>query len=71
MWPLPARAVVLPPFIIEQIRRREEREAEERSRRDGQKQPRLEIPGDSDGPASDPPEEQDNPNRGVVIVDLG
>ena len=61
---------MLPPFIIEQIRRREEREAEERRRRQ-QEQPRLEIPIDVHRPASEPPEEDDSPDRGVVIVDIG
>ena len=61
---------MLPPFIIEQIRKREEREAEERRRRDGQQQPRLEIPSDPDGRTSDLPEEEEKPDRGVIIVDL-
>ena len=62
---------MLPPFIIEQIRRREEREAEERRRRNGEKRPRLEIPVDVNRPASEPPDEEEDPGRGVVILDLG
>lgn len=55
---------MLPPFIIEQIRRRER---EERSRRE---QPRLELPLDRPMPrGTDAPD--DEPNRGVVILDLG
>jgi len=50
----------LPPFIIEQIRKREEREREERV------QPQLELPVHDPGPQT-PPEEK----RGVIIVDLG
>jgi hypothetical protein len=71
---------MLPPFIIEQIRRRED---EERRRvRDEQQRPRLEIPKPSpsrpgrpaDGPgrrqiASD--EDEDDADRGVIILDLG
>ena len=61
---------MLPPFIIEQIRRREEREAEERRRRERQEQPRLEIPLDRNVPPRDSPEDEEKPDRGVVIVDL-
>ena len=57
---------MLPPFIIEQIRQREERERRE-SERD---QPRLEIPVDR-YPSRRPAEtEEDEPNRGVVILEL-
>jgi hypothetical protein len=53
---------MLPPFIIEQIRRREE---QERARHE---QPRLEIPADRPAPRSpQAPEEQE---RGVIIIDL-
>ena len=53
---------MLPPFIIEQIRRREE---QERARHE---QPRLEIPADRPAPrAPQAPEEQE---RGVIIIDL-
>jgi hypothetical protein len=54
---------MLPPFIIEQIRRREELE---RLRPD---QPRVEIPVDRPAPRTPhPPEEKGD--RGVVIIDL-
>jgi hypothetical protein len=57
------RFTMLPPFIIEQIRRREE---QERARHE---QPRLEIPTDRPAPrAPQAPEEQ--VDRGVVIIDL-
>ncbi|MSP25447.1 MAG: hypothetical protein EXR75_09840 [Myxococcales bacterium] len=58
---------MLPPFIIEQIRQREERE---RQRRDIS-QPRVEIPVEQ-RPARPPSEidAEDDPDRGVVIVDL-
>jgi hypothetical protein len=54
---------MLPPFIIEQIRQREERE------RRNAPQPFLELPI----PPSRPREHQDEPDeaeRGVVIIDL-
>jgi hypothetical protein len=51
---------MLPPFIIEQIRKREE---EEKARYE---QPRLEIPVPP-RPRKEAPEEE---NRGVIIVDL-
>jgi hypothetical protein len=63
---------MLPPFIIDQIRRREE---EERLR--DEQQPRLELPIDAfppkprpaaEGEESDDP---DSPERGVIILDLG
>jgi hypothetical protein len=58
---------VLPPFIIEQIRRREE----EDRRRD---QPQLELPVDAFPPWSPQPgaddADEDRPERGVVILDL-
>jgi hypothetical protein len=54
---------MLPPFIIEQIRRREE---QERARHE---QPRLEIP--SDRPKPRPPQApEDTGDRGVIIIDL-
>jgi len=60
---------MLPPFIIEQIRQREEKERERRERESNQ--PRLEIPVDR-YPSRRPAEqtEEDEPNRGVVILDL-
>ncbi|MGC4066531.1 MAG: hypothetical protein QM784_18230 [Polyangiaceae bacterium] len=59
---------MLPPFIIEQIRRREEAE---RSRRD--RQPRLELPLDAYRPQSpdqEPTSPGDRTERGVVILEL-
>ncbi|MGH7270388.1 MAG: hypothetical protein ACREJ3_08145 [Polyangiaceae bacterium] len=55
---------MLPPFIIEQIRQREE---QERLRHE---QPYLEIPLDRPAPRtpSAPPEDQGE--RGVVVIDL-
>lgn len=60
---------MLPPFIIEQIRKREEEAARRKE------QPRLELPLDlplermPSGPHHDEPE--DEPERGVIVVDLG
>jgi hypothetical protein len=54
---------MLPPFIIEQIRKRE---IEERTQ---QEQPRLELPLDPRPPGSGkPPVEEEK--RGVIIVEL-
>ena len=57
---------MLPPFIIEQIRKREE---EERQEQDDQR-PRLELPLPMHAPQrqSDAPSEPGE--RGVVIIDL-
>jgi hypothetical protein len=55
---------MLPPFIIEQIRKREE---EERVRYE---QPQLELPIDRPRPRLPEPAEEDA-NRGVVILELG
>lgn len=63
---------MLPPFIIEQIRQREEKEQARR-----EQQPRLELPLDdvkkphrrSDDDRSH--EDEDDKDRGVVIVELG
>jgi hypothetical protein len=55
---------MLPPFIIEQIRKREE---EERVRYE---QPQLDIPIDRPRPRLPDPAEEEA-NRGVVILDLG
>ncbi|MFO0568583.1 MAG: hypothetical protein U0263_23175 [Polyangiaceae bacterium] len=59
---------MLPPFIIDQIRRREEEE-----RRREEQRPRLELPVDAIPPKRRPepePEEEDGENRGVIILDL-
>ncbi len=61
---------MLPPFIIEQIRKREE---QERAQRDVQR-PRLELPIESYRPASGSEDESVrdeydiDPTRGVVII---
>jgi len=54
---------MLPPFIIEQIRKREKEQQEQQA-----EQPRLELPLER----RNPPESQDEEvDRGVVVVDLG
>jgi hypothetical protein len=53
---------MLPPFIIEQIRRREEQE------RAQPEQPRVEIP--TDRPTRAPQAPEDKGERGVVVIDL-
>ena len=61
---------MLPPFIIDQIRRREEEER----RRIERDRPRVELPVDAYRPAPQTQrdeEEPDDPERGVVILDLG
>jgi hypothetical protein len=55
---------MLPPFIIEQIRKREEEARRERQA----EQPRLELPVDHRVPDTT---SDDEPERGVIIVDLG
>ncbi len=61
---------MLPPFIIDQIRRREEEE-----RRRDEERPRLELPVDAFPPKPRQDREQDEtedePERGVIILDLG
>ena len=58
---------MLPPFIIDQIRRREEEE-----RRKVEEQPRLDLPLDAYPTYPEIPREEDEPPaRGVVILDLG
>lgn len=58
---------VLPPFIIEQIRQREE---QERLRREADR-PRLQLPIDAFWPAHAPEEsEEESGNRGVAILEL-
>jgi hypothetical protein len=54
---------MLPPFIIEQIRRREE---EDRARHE---QPRLELPLERPVPRA-PQAPEESADRGVVIIDL-
>jgi hypothetical protein len=53
---------MLPPFIIEQIRRREEQERARHER------PHLEIPPDRPAPRS--PQAPEESDRGVVVIDL-
>jgi len=67
---------MLPPFIIEQIRQREERERERRQYEESR--PRLELPLERypaqrrPAPGSRPDhEDEDDPNRGVIILDIG
>ena len=61
---------MLPPFIIEQIRRREE---QERAR---QQQPQLEVPRERTEPGKPgsqggkPAPAEDQGQRGVVVIDL-
>jgi hypothetical protein len=55
---------MLPPFIIEQIRKREE---EERKRYE---QPQLDLPLAPPGPARRREERDDGGQRGVIIVEL-
>jgi hypothetical protein len=58
---------MLPPFIIDQIRRREE------ELRQRQEQPRLELPIDAIPPKRKRDEEMDEDegtDRGVIILDL-
>jgi hypothetical protein len=57
---------MLPPFIIEQIRRREEEQ-----RRHRVEQPVLELPLPTNMPMpSKPAQDKDDDDGGVVIVDL-
>ncbi len=55
---------MLPPFIIEQIRKREE---EERKRYE---QPQLDLPLAPPGPTKRRDESDEAPKRGVIIVEL-
>jgi hypothetical protein len=59
---------MLPPFIIEQIRKRE---TEERARRH-EEQPRLELPLPPPRPQSEHPDTPESPDgdRGVIILEL-
>jgi hypothetical protein len=56
---------MLPPFIIDQIRRREEEER----RRQELEQPRLELPDHVYEPSPERPQE-DESERGVIILEL-
>jgi hypothetical protein len=58
---------MLPPFIIDQIRRREE----DVQRRQELDRPRLELPVDVYHPAPEPKPSEDDIERGVIILDLG
>jgi hypothetical protein len=65
---------MLPPFIIEQIRQREERERAQRE----ENRPRVELPLEPGGRGERGPkrrgasfDDEDEPNRGLVVVDLG
>jgi hypothetical protein len=57
---------MLPPFIIEQIRQREE---QERRQRDNNHQPRVQLPIHMPAQPDDLSGDDDT-DRGVVIVDL-
>ncbi|MGH7296041.1 MAG: hypothetical protein ACRELB_13955 [Polyangiaceae bacterium] len=54
---------MLPPFIIEQIRHREEQE------RVRQEQPQLELPIERPGPRT-PATPDESAERGVIVIDL-
>ncbi len=56
---------MLPPFIIDQIRKREEAER----RRDAE-QPRLEIPVGYPAPPAPRRDDVDDVDRGVVVIEL-
>ena len=60
---------MLPPFIIEQIRQREEQARKSHER----PQPRLELPLEIHQPAPrrPPPPDEEEVERGVTILDLG
>ncbi len=55
---------MLPPFIIEQIRKREKEQREHQA-----EQPRLELPVERRRAPETPADEE--VDRGVVVVDLG
>jgi len=57
---------MLPPFIIEQIRKREEE-----LRQHERQQPHLELPIPPSVPAPRRPTVDDDVDRGVIIVELG
>lgn len=56
---------MLPPFIIEKIRRREEEESRREQR------PFVEVPVPPPRPRPTTGVESDEANRGVVVIDLG
>lgn len=61
---------MLPPFIIEQIRQREEKE---RIHREDSRRPRAELPLERYPAPRLPPEteeEREDKNRGVIILEL-
>ena len=60
---------MLPPFIIDQIRQREEREQQ---RRDDANRPRVQLPLNRPMPRDEAQRssEEDEPERGVIILDL-
>lgn len=55
---------MLPPFIIEQIRKRE---SEDKARHE---QPRLELPLDYPRPRAPVPADSEDSHRGIVILEL-
>jgi hypothetical protein len=57
---------MLPPFIIEQIRKREEE-----LRQHERQQPHLELPIPPSVPAPRRPQADEDEGRGVIIVELG
>jgi hypothetical protein len=60
---------MLDSFIIEELRRREERERN----RARQERPRLELPVDDRHPPREPAksdDDEDKPKRGVVVIDI-
>jgi hypothetical protein len=57
---------MIPPFIIEQIRRREEAER----RKKEADRPRVELPIDAHRPTREPKAREEEAQRGVVIVEL-
>ena len=57
---------MLPPFIIEQIRRRERRDE---ARREAER-PRVELPIDIYPSAPEPAPKEEQSDRGVVILQL-
>ncbi len=61
---------MLPPFIIEQIRQREQSEADARLRREAER-PRLELPLDMpDWRPREPQAPPSAPERGYVVLDV-